>query len=63
MLEVVVLPCVPDTAITQRSCSRKSCSHCGPEVQRRLWLSTYSTQGLPRLIALPITTRSGLGSS
>jgi hypothetical protein len=31
MAVVVVLPCVPATASTQRSCSTFSYSHCGPE--------------------------------
>ena len=31
MLLVVVLPCVPATASTQRPCSTWSASHCGPE--------------------------------
>ena len=60
---VVVLPWVPATAMTCRSDSTCSDSHAGPEVYRSPSSRMRSTQGLPRVIALPITTTSGAGES
>ena len=63
MAVVVVLPCVPVTAITWRSRSTCSASHCGPEVYGMPRSSMASITGTPRLKALPTTTMSGFKSS
>ena len=63
MLVVVVLPCVPATASTQRSRSTAAASHSGPEVYGMPRSSTASITGMPRDITLPMTTMSGLSSS
>src|SRR5699024_6501994 len=44
------------TASTWRPGRMFSASHCGPETYARPASSTYSTQALPRLMALPTTT-------
>jgi len=62
-LVVVVLPCVPATASTQRSASTSRASHSGPEAYGMPRSSSASTTGMPRVITLPTTTTSGSGSS
>ena len=63
MLLVVVLPWVPDTPMTHLSFNKLSSNHCGPLVYGKFLFSTYSTAELPRDIAFPIMTISGVGSN
>ena len=57
-IEIVVLPWVPATAITQRSDNTFSASHCGPDASFAPRSSNASINGLPRVITLPITKTS-----
>ncbi len=61
--DVVVLPCVPATASTQRSRSTCVASHSGPETYGMRLSSSASMTGCPRIITLPTTTTSGAGES
>jgi hypothetical protein len=63
MLLVVVLPCVPATASTQRSRRTSRASHSGPDAYGRPRSSIASMTGWPRVMTLPTTTTSGAGSS
>ena len=63
MAAVVVLPCVPATASTQRSASTSRASHSGPEAYAMPLSSSASITGMPRLQTLPTTTTSGRSPS
>jgi hypothetical protein len=52
----------PATASTQRSRNTKSCSHCGPEHTECFFQHRLNTR-IPRVMALPMITRSGALSS
>src|SRR5437867_4207719 len=58
---VFVLPCVPATTTTSLPTKNSSCNNCGNEQNGMRWSSTCSSSTLPREIALPTTTRPGLG--
>ena len=60
--DVVVLPCVP--AITRRSLPARNSSNTTRAIDSNgtRWSSMYSSSTLPREIAFPTITRSGLGS-
>ena len=61
MYEVVVLPWVPETAITFLS-FKISPSISGPDLNGRLLFKIYSTHSFPLERALPITYKSAFGS-
>ena len=61
MLVVVVLPCVPATTSDSRPARNSSCSTAAIDVNGIRASSTNSSSTLPREMALPTITRSGLG--